>query len=347
MIISERVNDDKGQFESILKRANDALNVEAKKRPSFFINQSSDFAENIVYEYMVSSSIGTSFQDKIYLFAGHSFPDIVVDTIYGVEVKSTTKDHWTTTGNSVMESTRKKNIEFIYLFFAKFATPIGFRFRPYQDCLSEVAVTHSPRYKVDMELNQNETIFSKMGISYDELISTERPLKIIKEYLRSIAKNGEEPWWLDEQGSINETDSPMVRLYSGLTKLEKRKIQSEIFARFPEIFSKSTKKYSRPVSYLAANYGVVTPNFRDEYTAGGVWSTMVNDRVFKKLPQIFHHVYQGQQEIIRAINMMDADDIKFYWKLTNINDRLQTWVDLVCENIDIVEQRDYFRCIFP
>ena len=55
------------------------------------------------------------------------------------------------------------------MLFAKLASPIEFRCRPYEECLSEVVVTHSPRYLIDMNLAIGKTIFDKIKTPYNEL----------------------------------------------------------------------------------------------------------------------------------------------------------------------------------
>lgn len=87
---------------------------------------------------------GTSFEGTIVEWDGRRFPDIVANKFYGIEVKTTTKNHWKTTGNSVLESTRIEDVERIFMLFGKLGKPIEFRGRAYEECLSEVVVTHSP-----------------------------------------------------------------------------------------------------------------------------------------------------------------------------------------------------------
>ena len=60
--------------------------------------------------------------DRIELISGHIFPDILLHkTKYGVEIKSTQKDAWTSTGSSIVESTRYKDAERIYMLLVNLA----------------------------------------------------------------------------------------------------------------------------------------------------------------------------------------------------------------------------------
>jgi hypothetical protein len=106
----------------------------------------------------------------------------------GVEVKTTKQNHWTTTGNSVLESTRVDGIERIFMLFGKMVNPVEFKCRPYEDCLSDVVVTHSPRYLINMNLQAGQTIFDKLDIPYDTLRNNPNPLKPITDYYRQFLK---------------------------------------------------------------------------------------------------------------------------------------------------------------
>ena len=89
--------------------------------------------------------------EEIRLVSAQYFPDIIAEKYYGVEVKSTKENHWTSTGSSIVESTRDKNVENIYMLFGKLGGKTAeFKCRPYEDCLSDIAVTHSPRYLINM-----------------------------------------------------------------------------------------------------------------------------------------------------------------------------------------------------
>ena len=66
-------------------------------------------------------------------------------------------------------------------------TPPEFKCKPYQDCLYDIAVTHSPRYLINMELEKNETIFSKMGTTYDDLRTSPDSIEQVRNYYRNKA----------------------------------------------------------------------------------------------------------------------------------------------------------------
>lgn len=57
-----------------------------------------------------------------------------------------------------MESTRNKDVERIYMTFGKLGGSPAFITKPYEDCLSEIVVTHYPRYLINMKLEHGNTI---------------------------------------------------------------------------------------------------------------------------------------------------------------------------------------------
>lgn len=62
------------------------------------------------------------------------------------------------------------------------SNPPEFHCRPYQQVLYDIAVTHSPRYLINMELQEGETIVDKMNTTYDEFRTTENNIAKVREY---------------------------------------------------------------------------------------------------------------------------------------------------------------------
>lgn len=106
----------------------------------------------------ILSNLGIS-ATVFYTPGSHVFPDIVVEfdhgEKYGIEVKSSTSSsskNWKINGNSVLGSTKEDVID-TYIVFGKTAIGNqGFRCKRYEDAIANVAVTHSPRYAIDMEI---------------------------------------------------------------------------------------------------------------------------------------------------------------------------------------------------
>lgn len=294
--------------------------------------------EEMVFEAMSSEAIGTAFEDTIEQTSAYAFPDIVANGYFGIEVKHTVKNHWTSTGNSILETNRVEGVEKIYMFFGKFGGDIAIKYRPYQECLHAVSVTHSPRYRIDMNLAIGQSIFDKMQTDYDVLREAEEPIKIIKEYYRSQLKEGEEMWWIDSDTDDREV-SPIIKPFRSLDKEIKNKFFLESIVLFPEMFGTGNSKFERAAAYLVSEYNAVHASLRDLFSAGGRQVVKTKEgRV--AVGQLYYKVLVSIQEIKDTLHAMDEDKLLNYWRLPNLEpDRVQQWLDLVSEyepdNIEI------------
>ena len=187
---------------------------------------------------------GTPFENTIELIGGQKFPDIIAKKYYGIEVKTTTQNHWKTTGNSVLESTGVADVERIFMLFAKLASPIEFRCRPYEDVLSEVVVTHSPRYLIDMNLKPGETIFDKIKMPYDTIRKTENTIRPIVEYYKSKLKPGEDLWWIESE-ERDSSSNMVIQIWKNLSTQQKQTIRTRAMTYFTELFGNSNNKFER------------------------------------------------------------------------------------------------------
>jgi len=164
MIISENRLPSLKEFERLMHSVDLFLNKDAKYRTAYYKKRSGLDLEEDVYHAVCHCAKGTPFEGTISLVSGKHFPDIVANQYYGIEVKSTQGDKWTSIGSSILESTRISNVERIFLTFGKLGGQITFLSKPYESCLSDIAVTHYPRYKIDMQLEHGQSIFDKMAI---------------------------------------------------------------------------------------------------------------------------------------------------------------------------------------
>lgn len=328
MIVSDRTDKNSIEFEKILKESHSSIEHAAINDPKYFLKRTAVDFENDVYDSLCQAAKGTDFDKTIYLISGHKFPDIIVNKYYGVEVKTTKQNYWRSTGNSVLESTRIDNVERIYIFFAKLTDPLGFKYRLYQECLYDIAVTHSPRYLIDMELKIGESIFNKIGLSYDELRLKENPIKPIVDYYRSISQRGEEPWWMDNSETPEVLLKPTVSLWSNLSTDEQMVLRNEAMARFPEIFGRSSSKYQNLASWLAARHGIVDSSLRDRFSAGGKVNLEVGGRLYNGLPRVFFHLKNNAKKIIKEVKRISPEEAKHYWDLPfepNNDQKISEW----------------------
>ena len=108
-------------FQQLIDSVLVTLNEKAAKEIKRFKGMSPSDLEVEVFQTIKDACGEESFfqKDEVKLVSGMRFPDILVGRNFGVEVKSTNKDHWTSTGSSIVESTRDKDVECIYLLFGK------------------------------------------------------------------------------------------------------------------------------------------------------------------------------------------------------------------------------------
>lgn len=346
MIISKSADAKENAFESLLNKGVAAIETEALKAPKRYCGLSSSEFEKEVYNAMLISSKESEFEGTIQLISGHKFPDIVAKKYYGVEAKLTKQDHWRSTGNSVLETTRIEGVERIYLFFGRLITPPKFKFRKYEECLYDIAVTHSPRYLIDMELASGNTIFDKMGTEYNVLRKLDNPIKEVVRYFRKNAKKGEEPWWMDPGEDVEAALSPTVTLWSNLPEEKQNLFRNEAMARFPEIFSRSQTKYQNFAAWLAARHGVVDSSLRDRFTAGGQQTIIINGVAYQKIPKIFYYLQKNAKEIIDIVARLTIEEVKRYWDLKEYiksKELVDTWIRLLIQHSkDILPKTEKF-----
>lgn len=280
---------------------------------------------------LLEKAKGTIFEGTIRQTGTHAFPDIVANKYFGVEVKMTTNDHWTSTGNSVLESSRIEDVERIYIMFGKLGGKMDVRYRLYQECLPEVSVTHSPRYRINMELRIGKSIFDKIGVDYDALRKDPNTIQKIKNYYRSRLKDGEELWWID-QDADDKAFSPIIKPFRNLSAKEKENFIVESMILFPEMFGNSNAKYERAAAYLIAEYNTVSANLRDNFTAGGQVYLKINGKKIL-VPQVVYAMYKRAKAIKEKIKEIDEQKLLYYWRSKKMErDRLEQWKKLLKKN---------------
>jgi len=307
------------------------LNNDASKRPAYYLKRNAQLLEDDVKNYLDIVAKGTNFEGTIEKVGGQRFPDIVAGKYYGIEVKSSKNENWITVGGSVNESTRVGNIERIFLLFGKLTPPIEFRSRPYEECLSDVVVTHYPRYKIDMKLDDSQTIFAKMKTTYDDLRLSEDPVGKIIDYYKSQLDEGESLWWAGKETGKKHIDpySMKIRLLKTLSPDERNKLRAEGLAFFPELLGNSNEKYERFSLWLAANYGVISSSLRDMFSAGGQGILDINGTNIR-VPRVIVNINEDRDIIKQTI--LNADDriLRGTWNVEKVNNdrRMEQWMEI-------------------
>lgn len=331
MIISANPEPNRPEFDLLLSSAITELNLHAKKSEIAISVLNGNKLEPYVRDVLTELAVGTPFENSIELIGGQRFPDIIAKRYYGIEVKTTTQNHWKSTGNSVLESTRVDRIERIFMLFAKLASPVEFRCRPYEECLSEVVVTHSPRYLIDMNLGIGQTIFDRINIPYDTLRKKENPIKPIVEFYKSKLKPGQDLWWIDQENG--KASNLVINIWNNLSVRERGEVKSKAMVYFPELFSNRSDKFGRLAIWLVTREAVVCPNVRDSFSAGGKGDIFVGEKVYKNVPRILINLLSNLDFILETLVQTPSIELSEYWEMkTNEKKKITDWIDLVSEN---------------
>jgi len=331
MIISNNRSPNLPEFQNLIETATLKLNDDAAKRSSYYLTRNAQLLEDDVKDVLDITAKGTNFEGTIKKISGLRFPDIVAAKYYGVEVKSSKDEKWITLGGSVNESTRVEDVERIFLTFGKLTNPIEFRSRPYEDCLSDVVVTHYPRYKIDMNLPNGKTIFDKMKIPYDALRLSADPVGHIVSYYKSQLKDGESLWWTGKATKDEhiEVDSMKIRLWRTLSTEEKRELMASGFAYFPVLLSNSSTKYEQLSLWLMIQYNVISTSMRDSFSAGGRGEIPTASGRVEKVPRAILNIFENRAAIASYILNTDESILRETWRVKRIdNDRIGQWIDL-------------------
>lgn len=290
-------------FAEFMALSETEFNKRSHNNPSLYKGLSPSRLEEVTRDLLKEVAPMTPFKpEDITLVSGHSFPDIMATNYCGVEVKSTKDDKWTSIGSSIVESTRNATVENIYMLFGKLGgNPPEFKLRPYQDCLSEIAVTHSPRYLINMELSQQETIFAKMRTTYESLRTSGNAIEQVRRYYRDKAimeHKLEMPWWITSE-NIDSSQSFNIRLWNSLSDDEKKDLQAKCMILFPEALSpkQSQTKYNQTTLWLCSYNQVIVPNIRDFYSAGGKITHVNGEAINPQAAQVFARIVKFAEEI--------------------------------------------------
>lgn len=322
------------EFHDLLDTMLYFMNNKATTDPDYYTQSSGESFEPKVVEAAEAALSELSLDAKVlHTQGGHVFPDIVLECPdgikYGIEVKSTKSNQWKINGNSVMGSTSVDNITETYIFFGKLIKGAPeFKIRKYEECISDVAVTHSPRYKIDMELPAGKTFFDKSHIPYETIKNSDDPISLVKEYYR---KQGSTAWWLTESAP------PVIKLFNELSDEEQSLYCAYGFVYFPEILSVSKYKYHNFAIWLIAEHSIIVTNIRDLFSSKGQVGLTLRGHKYKNVPRIYKTLYDLKSYIIKIFNYTPAETLREKWNYSNtINDDLSDKIDAWLAVIDTI-----------
>lgn len=258
--------------------------------------------QNLASKYTVSNGTNNGFEKLVpevldtlkdelefsyNIFYGHHFPDLEIvigNEKYGLELKSRKKSQWTTNGNSVFESITDEDYSEIYLLFGSLnndESAYQVQYKPYWEVTTGIAVTHSPRFKIDMRAEITDSVF-KDSDEYFKLREMTEPERIafLQEYLKRSTDKAK--WYIPQ-----ETESVKPIQFKDLTEEVRNQVLAETFVLFPHDLIKRYPsgtfrgEYGRSTEYLLGEYFYFTPSLRDSYSAGG--SFEYNSTIFPKV----------------------------------------------------------------
>lgn len=266
------------------------------------------------------------------------FPDIVIGNV-GIEVKFTESDTWRCIANSVLETNKVQSVEHICVVYCKMGGIPEVKYDDWENAVMHVRTSHVPRF--ELEIGASRSLFSIMGISYDDFSALEMPEKMvyIRKYARSRLKDGEHLWWLDDatDDSVKHTLPLNVRLYTNLDMDEKTRLRAEAVLLCPQILSsgRNRHKYDDLVMFMMTYHGVLCHQARDLFSAGSAAGVGGNGKIKetkmddKLVGKDFDGIY-----ILRSLLLLEEDMLK---AASYLDDRLfiEYWGEEIVEEIDI------------
>lgn len=274
--------------------------------------------ENIVYD----SLIKVGFDKREISHSTQKFPDFILHDLkdgdkIGVEIKKTDSTKWEVIGGSIYESL-KNDIKDTYVLMAKLGgDKPEVRLRKYEECIADLKVTHSPRFYLNLDLEEGEDYLTKneakdlLELSGDEL----------NRKIRKLLRTQKSTWWSGGE-TVAFADLP----------IEERAIYlNEGIALFPEVFKGDYRKFT---PWLVYSCFVWCGNVRDIFSAGGnkyieelsIYVSAIMYRTLKNVESIKQ----------RIIDMTEDEQTKFWGRSTNNTDeRVDIWLELVEKNLKI------------
>lgn len=276
------------------------------------------------------------------------FPDVVLGDV-GVEVKFTESDTWRCIANSVLETNKVHTVKHICVVYCKMGGIPEVRFDDWEHAVMHVRTSHVPRF--ELEIGSERSLFSIMGISYDNFSALEMQDKMvyIRRYARSRLKDGEHLWWLDETSDdANAHTLPLnARLYTNLDIEEKTKLRAEAVLLCPQILSsgRSRHKYDDLVMFMLTYHGVLCHQARDLFSAGSAagvggygrkkqtkMDAEIQDKEFDGI-YILRSLLLLEDDVRNAADYLDNKLFFEYWgedaakiDLNNPQERIRYWL---------------------
>ena len=260
----------------------------------------------------------------------HKFPDVIITTHdgkFGIEVKSSKSKNWETLGGSINESTKVPGLDEIFILFGKnINNQVNIKIKEFSKCVKSVAVTHSPRYLIDMDLKDGTDIFTQLNTSYEEVCATTTPFEIFKNYFKDKAKRSNTKFWFlsdDESERNSETYQELEwKFFNRLTSEEKIELISEAIILYPFDLFGSTKTIYDNSNLFFLGRNIISNSMRDNFTAGGQFY-VCGHKVPQKYSLLLNEDYLDI--INKLLSNVPTIEMKQVYETENIQQIRSTW----------------------
>lgn len=292
---------------------------ETGKTPKMTGNQ----FEEVVHKGLKEEGFSES---QIY-HSSQKFPDFVITDEdgekIGLEVKKTDTAKWEVIGGSIYESL-KNDISDTYVIMAKMGgNNPEVRLRKYEECIADLKVTHSPRFYLNLDLEQGEDYLTTHDSKDLLTLSGDALNKRIRELLRSNRST----WWSEAE----------ITKFADLPEEEKGAYLNDGLALFPEIFGSNYESFTPWLIYSCL---VWCGNVRDIFSAGGkielpgkgIYISAVMGRAYDNIDSIKNRIMDMSDEEICKFWHINTDDGEI--DVSSI-DRMAEWLTLVRSSLKI------------
>ena len=270
--------------------------------------------EKIVYDEILKAGV----REEAITHSAQRFPDFVIedDSIkIGVEVKKTDADKWDVPGGSVYESLRNSIETFVLM--GKFGGVPEARLRKYEECISDLKVTHSPRFHLKMDIAAGEDYLTRNNAS--DLLDLPKG-KELNRRIRELLRTDKDTWYNDET----------VESFADLTQEEKLDFFVDGVVLFPEV---TGGDYSNFAPWMTYKCLIWCSNIRDVFSAGGT-----KDLADMRVSAVMARILERTDLIVRRISKMSDLEIKKHWGIEekmSLDDRVKKWMNLIHGHISV------------
>jgi len=310
----------KADFEHRIEQMATQLREEARRKPFAASKQFENRVREVAQYVFSPHGVEIDFEPH-----PQAFPDIEIGE-YGIEVKFTLNDEWRSIANSVLETNRIESVLHVYVLFGKMGGVPDVRWAEYEKSVMHVRTSHVPRFEV--QIDAEESLFEKMGISYDDFRQLEmhKKMKHIRQYARQRLKKGERLWWLDDDAENTHALPMQARLFTELEQSEKTRLRAEAILLCPQVVKsgRARHKYDDAVLFLLTYHGVVCHQARDMFTAGSVSNPENDDEGGLYIVRMLKLMEKDMETA--ALRMDDALFVEYWGASVPARDRIKEWL---------------------